>query len=304
MAASPAHGADDDLALVERLRAGGFDAALVFTTASQTPHPATMLAWLSGIPLRLAHADRKVYRLLTDAVPAAADAGSPGVEHEVARQLRLVASVGWAGDGDALRVTIPTRGWQAAARLCWELGIDARGPLVVVHPGASAPSRRYPASAYHAVVRTLAAEGWQLAVVGTGDERHLVEAVVGEERRGPGVHSVVGVLDVAGLAALLARATLFIGNNSGPSHLAAAVGTPIVSLYALTNLDHLPWRVASRVLSMPVPCAGCERSVCPLGHHLCLRGVPPSRVVEAARDLGAEGTADARTATIGAAARG
>jgi ADP-heptose:LPS heptosyltransferase len=68
-------------------------------------------------------------------------------------------------------------------------------------------------------------------------------------------------------------------------HVAAAVGTPVVDLYALTNPQHTPWGVPNRVLSHEVPCAPCYRSVCPEQHHLCLAGVAPERVVKAALEL-------------------
>jgi hypothetical protein len=63
------------------------------------------------------------------------------------------------------------------------------------------------------------------------------------------------------------------------------VGTPVVDLYALTNLQHTPWMVPSRVLFHDVPCKECLASICPLGHHACLRLVHPSAVVDAANDL-------------------
>jgi ADP-heptose:LPS heptosyltransferase len=80
-------------------------------------------------------------------------------------------------------------------------------------------------------------------------------------------------------------APVLIGNNSGPAHLAAAVGTPVVDVYALTNLQHAPWGVVSRVLANDVPCKGCRKSVCPIGDQACLRGVDPAAVVAAALDL-------------------
>lgn len=67
--------------------------------------------------------------------------------------------------------------------------------------------------------------------------------------------------------------------------MAAALGTPVVDLYALTNPQHTPWQVPSRVLSHDVPCRWCYSSVCRTGHHLCLRGVAPAEVVAAALDL-------------------
>jgi ADP-heptose:LPS heptosyltransferase len=77
-------------------------------------------------------------------------------------------------------------------------------------------------------------------------------------------------------------------------HIAAALGTPVVDLYALTNPQHTPWRVPSRVLSHDVPCRNCLKSACPQGHHDCLRGVEPAAVVSAAVALlgiGAPGSA-------------
>ena len=84
--------------------------------------------------------------------------------------------------------------------------------------------------------------------------------------------------------------------------MAAAVGTPVVDLYALTNLQHTPWAVPNRVLSVDVPCKGCRRSVCPLGHNRCLHAVDPRDVVDAIIDLAqATGMPKARPAPVGEA---
>jgi ADP-heptose:LPS heptosyltransferase len=107
-----------------------------------------------------------------------------------------------------------------------------------------------------------------------------------------------GALTLGELGALLARADLLVTNNSGPAHLAAALGTPVVDLYALTNPQHTPWRVPARVLSHPVPCRNCLRSRCPQGHQLCLRGVPVQSAVDAALDLLAAASPAAGTRSI------
>jgi ADP-heptose:LPS heptosyltransferase len=93
------------------------------------------------------------------------------------------------------------------------------------------------------------------------------------------------VLDLGELAALLARAPVLVSNNTGPVHVAAAVGTPVVDLYALTNPQHTPWAVPHRVLFHDVPCKYCYESVCPAGHHDCLARVEPNAVVTATLDL-------------------
>ncbi len=76
-----------------------------------------------------------------------------------------------------------------------------------------------------------------------------------------------------------------MSNNTGPVHVAAAVGTPVVDLYALTNPQHTPWQVPNRVLNYDVPCKYCYKSVCPMGHHNCLQLVTPQSVVQAALEL-------------------
>jgi ADP-heptose:LPS heptosyltransferase len=78
---------------------------------------------------------------------------------------------------------------------------------------------------------------------------------------------------------------VLITNNTGPAHIAAAVGTPVVDVYALTNPQHTPWRVSSRVLSFDVPCKNCFKSVCPHGHNDCLRRIEPEAVARAAFEL-------------------
>jgi ADP-heptose:LPS heptosyltransferase len=78
---------------------------------------------------------------------------------------------------------------------------------------------------------------------------------------------------------------VLISNNSGPVHLASALGAPVVDLYALTNPQHAPWQTPHRVLFRDVECRWCYRSVCPQQHHACLLGVAPGEVVQAALEL-------------------
>jgi hypothetical protein len=97
-----------------------------------------------------------------------------------------------------------------------------------------------------------------------------------------------GALSLGELAALIERASVLVSNNSGPVHLASALATPVVDLYALTNPQHTPWQTPHRVLFRDVECRWCYRSVCPQHHHACLLGVTPGEVVNAALELRAE----------------
>jgi ADP-heptose:LPS heptosyltransferase len=202
----------------------------------------------------------------------------------VQRQLDLVATVGARAGDEHLSLRVPDPASDAVRRLLRELGIDASGPWAVLHPGSSAASRRYPPELYADVVQRLVADhGWQVVMTGSEQECSLTREIT--RQAGVSVHDLAGRLDLAELAALIASAPVLITNNTGPSHVAAAVGTSVVCLYALTNPQHTPWLVRSRALSFDVPCRWCYRSICPEGHHACLRRVPSSEVVGAALDL-------------------
>lgn len=271
-----------DRATVDRLRSRRFDAAIIFTVYSQSPLPAALLCRLADIPLRLAYCRENPYQLLTDWVPEPEP--ERFIRHEVRRHLDLAARAGYVTADERLSLRVPERARRRAAGLLADLGLNPERPWAVVHPGATAPARRYPPESYAKAARLLAeGAGWQIVVTGGRGEEDLVEAV----RAGMGAPSVslAGRLSLAELAAVIALAPVLITNNTGPAHVAAAVGTPVVDLYALTNPQHMPWSVSSRVLSHDVPCRYCYKSVCPEGHHRCLRLVTPEQVAAAALDL-------------------
>jgi lipopolysaccharide heptosyltransferase II len=290
-AAAPRGDALAETNLIDTLRDGRFDAAVIFTVHSQDPLPAALLCHLAGIPLRLAHCRDNPYQLLTDWVRD--PEGTEPIRHEVQRQLDLVATVGYRTDDTHLSFRVPPDASRRVRALLATLNIDAMRPWAVIHPGATAESRRYPADRFASAAAQLAREhGWRFVITGGASEEPLVESVV----RGIGASAVglAGVLSVAELGALIAIAPLLVTNNTGPAHVAAALGTPVVDVYALTNLQHTPWRVAHRLVTHDVPCRGCRKSVCPLGHNACLSGVEPPEVAAAALDLAAH----ARAATL------
>jgi lipopolysaccharide heptosyltransferase II len=280
-ASSPQPDGAGDRALVERLREERFDAAIIFTVHTQSPLPAALACLLAGIPLRLAHCRENPYQLLTSWVPEP-EPDEP-MRHEVQRQLDLVETVGYRTDEPTLSFRVPPGASRRMRALAADLGLCDGQPWAVLHPGATAPSRRYDPDRFAAAGRRLALEdGWRFAVTGGAEERELVEEVAAGI--GPAAIPMAGRLALPELAALIAIAPLLISNNTGPVHLAAAVGTPVVDLYALTNVQHTPWAVPHRVLNRDVPCAGCRKSVCPLERQLCL-DVAPDEVVAAVRSL-------------------
>lgn len=278
-----------DLGWVEKLRQGAFDAAVIFTVYSQSALPAAMLCQLAGIPLRLAHCRENPYALLSDHV--AEWEPQQGWRHEVQRQLDLVQTVGAVTADTGLAFQLRPRDRQAVhARLraaCKPHAEFVPGRWLVVHPGASAPSRRWPVDRFASVAAQLEPYFDGVAVTGSTSELPLVKAVCAA--LGPRALPLAGELSLGELGALIEAAQLLISNNSGPVHLAAALGTPVVDLYALTNPQHTPWQVPHRLLNVDVPCKYCYKSVCPQQHHRCLTGITPQVAVAAALSLMAEG---------------
>jgi len=136
------------------------------------------------------------------------------------------------------------------------------------------------------VARLLARDGLSVVFTGSADELALIEEIRGA-MGAPSV-SFADRLSIGELSALIAVTPVLVSNSSGPAHLAAALRTPVVDLYALTNLQHTPWNVPHRTLAVDVPCAGCRKSECPMGHHRCLAGIEPTDVRVAVRALLAE----------------
>jgi lipopolysaccharide heptosyltransferase II len=252
-----------------------------------------MFCYLAEIPLRLAHCRENPYHLLTHWVKESEPETT--LRHEVRRQLDLVAAAGCATQHEALSFTPKPEEARCVARKLIESGVDLNRPWIALHPGVSAPSRRYAPEGYAAAARVLAEEdGVQVVFTGSAGEIPLVEQIRAA-MEAPSF-SLAGALNLGELGALLQGARLLLANNTGPVHIAAAVGTPVVDLYALTNPQHTPWLVPNRVLFHDVPCKYCYKSICPEGHHNCLRLVTPGQVVEAVRSLLHETTPRARLA--------
>ncbi|HJQ62446.1 MAG TPA: lipopolysaccharide heptosyltransferase II [Burkholderiales bacterium] len=271
-----------DTATIAELKSRRFDAAVIFTVYSQSPLPAAYLCYLAGIPLRLAHCRENPYHLLTDWISESEPERQ--IRHEVRRHLDLAAAVECRTGDERLSFVVPDSARERAAAAMRKAGIRTQSPLVVLHPGASAPSRRYPGSSF-ARAMDLVLERTEGAVVFTGskDEVALVETIRAAMARES--YSLAGRLGLAELGAVLERAALLVANNTGPVHMAAALGTPVVDLYALTNPQHTPWQVRNEVLYADVPCRYCYKSVCPAGHHGCLTRVSPECVADAAERL-------------------
>jgi ADP-heptose:LPS heptosyltransferase len=259
--------------LVDELALRGIDEALVLTSFHQSPLPTALVLRLAGVATIAAISVDYPGSLLDVRHLVDDDA------HEVERSLSLVARLGYRlPPGDDGRLAI--RGVAASS-----VPADRR-PYVVVHPGASAPARAWAPELNAALVDALVERGRNVVVTGAKGERALTAAVAGPERTG--VLDLGGATDLAGLAAVLADAEAVVVGNTGPAHLAAAVGTPVVSLFApvVPAVRWRPWRVPHVLLGdQNAPCKASRARVCPVPGHPCLNGVSVAEVLDAVERL-------------------
>ncbi len=171
----------------------------------------------------------------------------------------------------ALHVTPDERG-AAQARLA---SLGAAAPRVVVHPGGHYPSQRWPAERFAEIVTALTGRNGAACIVVAGpDEQDLVRRICGATPDA----LATGPLAVREMMAVIASCDLFIGNNSGPLHLACALGLPTVSVMGPTDpLRFAPRGPADRVVRRDLPCSPCQRARC--WHHTCLRSVEPEEIL-------------------------
>jgi ADP-heptose:LPS heptosyltransferase len=269
-----------DAELVAELARRDYDAAVLLTSFSQSPWPGAYACQLAGIPVRAGLSKEFGGAGLTHWVPAPDDA-----LHQVDRSLHLLGRLGVPTRGSTLHARVPETGRAAARAALAAAGLDPDAAHAVLLPGASCAARRYSATRFRGVAGQLAGAGLPVAVCGPPGERELVAEVADGQ---PGVVALAGALDVPGLAGLLAGAAVVVANNSGGMHLADAVGTPTVVLFAGTELveQFRPRSVPAEVLGVPTTCSPCRQFDCPFQHE-CL-DVPPDAVVAAALGLAAE----------------
>ena len=156
-------------------------------------------------------------------------------------------------------------------------------PLLAVHLGAGNAAKRWPADSWKVLIERFLQSDWRVVVVGGIEDAPLSSVLEPHDR----LRDWTGSLTVTQTTALLERADLFIGSDSGPAHLAASAGTLSIILFSGTNQPRQwrPWSRHSLVLRHRVPCQPCHQKVCPLADHPCMSGLSPDRVYRGALRL-------------------
>lgn len=226
------------------------------------------------------------------------DVAAPGPRHlpwdaaegEVLRWLRLMRHLGATTTDTRIEFAIERADQIEAASLLDAHGVPPR--YVCMHVGARLPSRRWPAARYARVAETLAALGWGVVLTGSAGEAPLTAAVVAEldGRRGgrPAlrISDLSGQTSLGGLAAVIAGAAALVCNDTGVSHVAAALQIP--SVIIACGSDVRRWapvdRRRHRVLAHPVACRPCAAPQCPYDH-ACAHGISHEAVIDTCLEL-------------------
>ena len=253
--------------LIESLRARAFDGVLILTSFSQSPHPAALVAWLAGIPLR-AGASRERGAMLTHPTPF-----GPFERHQAERNLALVAALGFPVDDGALEIRVPDEAGRLAAAKLAARGLG-REPYLLWNPWASAAARTYDPVLGAQAARAIA-ETANLRVVITAHERDAEQSARLAARVGSRAIDMGGQTTVPELAALVARASLVLTSHTSVMHLADALRVPAVVPFSGTDLvsQWSPRHGPHVVLNAPTDCAPCYAFACPRGHE-CLPFTP------------------------------
>jgi ADP-heptose:LPS heptosyltransferase len=239
----------DLVALVETLKGYKFDACVIFTVYSQNPLPAAMLAYMAGIPLRLAYCRENPYSLLNYWCPDPEPLEK--IKHQVQRDLDLVANIGAKVSDQDMYLKLPAGAHAGAFNKMAFKGFKKDKPYLILHPGVSEPKRKYTTAHWISCGIALAERfDLQLVITGSEDERTETEEI--SKAIGRAAISAAGLLNLAEFAAFIAQAAVVVSVNTGTVHLAAALKIPVVVLYALSNPQHTPWRTRAIVLNFSI----------------------------------------------------
>lgn len=243
---------------------------------------ATFLTCASGATNRVGYAHYQCARLHNHVAPSPQQIWSRPTLHSAEQQLALI---GWTGvpvtDRPPTQLAVADNAAQSIAARLAANEIQAGEPLALIHPAAAFETKRWPAENFARIADEVAARGLLPVVIVSPQEKKVLEALV--------AHAATRVvafdnLSLPEVVALAARARLFIGNDSGIAHIAAAVNTPCVVIFGSSNVAHWrPWTTnQSEVVSEELPCQPCHGYFCSeFDKPQCILSVSVERVVAA-----------------------
>lgn len=271
---------DDKVDVLNELRARKFDAASLLQNAFQ----AAWLVWRAGIPERIGYARDGRSLLLTKAVPVPKAGEIPA--HEQFYYLELLRRAGWLDtlpNETFIRLDVPEEARQRAAEFLYSAGTKANNLWVAIGAGASYGSAKcWPPDRFAELANRLQSrQGADVILFGTSAEAAVSSAIAAGMRRPP--VDLTGKTSIADLPALLSQCHLFIGNDSGAMHVAAAVGLPVVAVFGPTDpFGTAPVTPRCTIVQEKPYCSPCFLRRCPTDHR-CMTRITPAAVESAAR---------------------
>jgi heptosyltransferase-2 len=264
--------------LAADLRARKFDVALLL----QNAFDAAWLAWRAQIPQRIGYARDARSLLLTNAIPVPKPGEIP--PHEKFYYLELLRRAGWLDqlpDEPHITLRVPDASRQRAARILLEAGSRPHAARIAVGAGASYGSAKcWPPDRFAKALNALLSHtDADVILFGTPGELPVSAAIADELQRPP--INLTGKTPIADLPALLSQCHLFLGNDSGAMHVAAAVGLPVVAIFGPTD-PHGTAPVTPRltIVQQKPYCSPCFLRRCPTDHR-CMTAITPAMVESA-----------------------
>lgn len=257
-----------------------FDIAIMLHPTRRTH----LLAFLSGIPKRLGY-ERKMAMLLTDRIP---DKKHLGLKHEIDYTLGLLRYIGIEPTSRKLHVAVDKDSENRVRSILTDGGIKEGDRIVAINPGASCRSKRWPAGRFaeaaDALVRELSVK--IVIVSGPQDKCFADQAASAMKTK---ALNLSGKTTIRELTCLLKRSSLFISNDSGPVHIACAVGTPVISIFGRNDRGLSPRRwgptnKSDRVIHKYVGCDLCLAHNCK-AELKCLDAITSDEVVQNAKEM-------------------
>jgi heptosyltransferase III len=262
---------------VWEIRRRRFDTVVDLTDGDR----AAFLTWISGASVRIGFnaEERWTGRCYTTVVRP--DAGVHRIERDMAAVLPLDAAI----PNGVPRLRLTPEEHAAAEELAAQLGFSKDRPWVMIQPGARYWFKAWPPERFAELADRLNDRfGCQIVVGGSPEEESLTQSVVRQAKSR--LLSIAGRSDVRTLAALLKRSALFVGNDTGAMHIAAAVGTPVVGLFGPSNpREWGPRGSVTEIIYKGVDCRVCFHPTCRRGEENCMKLITIEEVMAACQRL-------------------
>jgi heptosyltransferase-2 len=258
------------------IRGRGFDLALLFPNSFES----ALMIFLGGVPQRIGYATDARRWLLTVSI-----APNKDPRHQTQYYLDLVKTLSAGTDRPSIEIQATSVERSIARKLLSAEGIPSGAPFLVLNPGAAYGSaKRWHEDRFAGAADSLASEFHLLVVlIGSERERSIAERI--RERMKAPTAILNGKTTLETLIGLLAESSLMITNDSGPMHIAAALGVPTVAVFGSTDERVTgPYGPRTRIVKYQVECSPCLLRDCPIDHR-CMNGVTVENVCIAAREL-------------------